>query len=144
MNSVTKHSIDELCGLTGASKRTIRFYIQQRLVDRPLGEKRGSYYSENHLEQILTIQKWKQAGLSLERIRELLNDEGDSGELPPPRPRQPGEIEVASHLHISDGLELQIQPERSGLTPEEVRLFSKRVIETFEQIKADKISKERS
>lgn len=133
MNSVTKQfSLDEVCTLTNLPKRTIRYYIQQGLVDRPIGEKRGAHYSQKHLDQLLTIQKWKDAGLSLERIKELLSDKGEP--LPPARPRKSGSIEVWSHIHINDGIELNINPERAGLTPEQVRTLSKEIMALAKKI----------
>ena len=130
MNTVTKkRTLDELCALTQLNKRTVRFYIQQGLVDRPIGEKRGAYYSETHLEQLLTIQKWKEAGLSLERIKELLKFDQGEHVVPPLRPKQAGSVEVWSHIHIQDGLEINIQPERANMTPEQLRSFSQQVMQ---------------
>ncbi|MBT4080829.1 MAG: MerR family transcriptional regulator [Gammaproteobacteria bacterium] len=138
MNTVTKkRTLDELCALTQLNKRTVRFYIQQGLVDRPIGEKRGAYYSETHLEQLLTIQKWKEAGLSLERIKELLKFDQGEHVVPPLRPKQPGSVEVWSHIHIQDGLEINIQPERANMTPEQLRSFSQQVMQLAEQFSAD-------
>ena len=68
------YSIDELATLSVMPRRTVRYYIQQGLVDRPIGEKRAAYYTALHLEQLLSIRKWQRAGLSLDRIRELLAD----------------------------------------------------------------------
>jgi DNA-binding transcriptional MerR regulator len=85
------------------SIRTVRYYIQIGLVDRPVGETRAAYYTSHHLEQLLQIRKWTQAGVSLERIHELL-----AGEAPPvpPRARGAGSVEVWSHLVVADGLEI--------------------------------------
>jgi DNA-binding transcriptional MerR regulator len=125
-------SLSELCALTDLSLRTVRFYIQQGLVSRPHGEKKGAKYSKAHLDQLLSIKKWQAAGLSLERIRELLAKPGVNDV--PPRPRWPGMVEVWSHLHICDGVELHVEPIRSGLSPEQLREFLKTVIATYEQI----------
>ena len=62
--------------------RTVRYYVQIGLVDRPQGETRAARYGSTRLEQSLLIKKWTAAGVSLERIRELLH----SGQPPvPPR-----------------------------------------------------------
>jgi len=114
-------TIDELCALVELPRRTVRYYIQQGLVERPVGETRAAYYTGRHLEQLLAIRKWQRAGLSLERIRELLA--APEGALPPPRPRGAGTVEVWSHLVVADGLEVTIEPGRAGLTPEQVRAF---------------------
>lgn len=115
-------SIDELATLASLPVRTVRYYIQIGLLDRPQGEKRGAHYLSHHLEKLLRIRQLTDAGISLERIREVL-----SGAPPavPPRARGPGTVEVWSHLVIADGVELHLEPSRAGLSPEQARhLFS--------------------
>lgn len=133
MNTETHYSIDELATLVELPRRTVRYYVQQGLVDRPIGEKRAAYYTTRHLEQLLTIRKWQQAGLSLDRIREILLDP-EAGSIPPPRPRGAGTVEVWSHLVVSDGLEITLEPGRSGMSPEQVRAFFRGVMALHEQI----------
>jgi DNA-binding transcriptional MerR regulator len=132
-------TLDELCALVEMNKRKIRYYIQKGLVDRPVGTGKGAFYGHRHVEQLLTIRKWKDAGLSLERIQELLGGEsqemGTSGQVvPPPRPKKAGAVEVWSHLYIADGVELQIEPQRSGLTPEQVRALCRMIMHAYEQV----------
>lgn len=138
-NNGKTFSLEELCSLVDMSKRKIRFYIQKGLVDSPKGTGKGAYYTHRNLEQLLTIRKWKEAGLTLERIQELLESESqetDSGTpVPPPRLKQPGSIEVWSHLLISDGIELHIEPNRSGLTPAQIRTLNRSILAQFEKIK---------
>lgn len=134
--SETRHTLDDLSALTDQSIRTIRYYIQQGLVDRPIGEKRGAYYTARHVEQLLSIRKWQAAGVSLERIREILQ-EPPSGLLPPPKPRNPGTLEVWSHLVIADGVELTLEPGRAGLSPEAVRTLARSVMALYQQIRDD-------
>jgi DNA-binding transcriptional MerR regulator len=128
------YSIDELAALVELPRRTVRYYIQQGLVDRPIGEKRAAYYTASHLEQLLTIRKWQQAGLSLDRIREILAGP-DASILPPTRPRGPGTVEVWSHLVVADGLEVTLEPGRAGMSPEDVRAFFRGVTALYEQLK---------
>lgn len=123
-------SINELCTLADLPARTVRFYIQQGLVSRPQGEKKGAKYNLAHLDQLLSIKKWQAAGLSLERIRELLVEPG--ADDVPPRPRWPGMVEVWSRLHVADGVELQVEPGRSGLKPEQLRRFLKEVLAAYD------------
>jgi len=125
------YSLDELCTLVELPKRTVRYYIQLGLVDRPVGETRAAHYSSRQLEQLLTIRKWSQAGVSLERIRDLL-----SGETPPvpPRPRASGTVEVWSHLVVADGIEITLEPGRAGLTTEQARAFFKGVLALHQNI----------
>lgn len=110
--------LDELCALADLPPRTLRYYMQLGLVDRPIGETRAAYYTGEHLDQLLQVRKWTQAGVSLERIRELLH--GEPPEVPP-KPRGPGTVEVWSHLVVADGVELAVEPGRAGLGLEQVR-----------------------
>jgi DNA-binding transcriptional MerR regulator len=127
------YSIDELASLAELPRRTVRYYIQQGLVDRPIGEKRAAYYIASHLEQLLVIRKWQHAGLSLDRIREILAGP-DVGTLPPTRPRGAGTVEVWSHLVVADGLEVTLEPSRAGLSPEQIRAFFRGVTSLYEQL----------
>lgn len=120
MNTPITHTLSELCLLADLPARTVRYYVQIGLVDRPEGETRAARYGARHLEQLLLIKKWTAAGLSLDRIRELLHG---AEAPPPPRPRQPGSVEVCSHILIADGIELVIEPGRAGLSPERLRQF---------------------
>ena len=60
-------ALDELATLADLPRRTVRYYIQIGLVDRPEGAARGAFYTRRHLEQLLLVRKWQLAGLSLER-----------------------------------------------------------------------------
>lgn len=125
----TTFQLSELCARVDLPIRTVRYYIQEGLVDRPEGETRAARYGQRHLEQLLLIKKWTAAGLSLQRIRELLR--GETADVPE-RPRTRGTLEVLSRLHIADGVELLIDPARAGLSPEQVRAFSRAVMQAFD------------
>jgi len=134
-NSERTFNLDELSQLTGQSVRSIRYYIQIGLLEKPTGVGRGAHYTSTHLNQLLEIRKWQQAGLSLERIQELLQAP-DSADLLPPKPeRKAGTLEVWSHLVIAEGVELIIDPSRAGLSPEQVRVLAQAVMESFGHIK---------
>ena len=128
------HSINELCLLADMPLRTVRYYVQQGLVDRPHGEKRGAWYDSHHLEQLLQIRKWSAAGLSLERIRELLH--GEPPEVPE-RPKQVGAIQVKSHVWLGPGLELQVSAKDAGLSPEQLRQLIHAVTQAITPIKGE-------
>ncbi len=125
------YTLDDLCTLVELPKRTVRYYMQLGLVDRPVGETRAAHYSGRQLEQLLTIRKWSQAGVSLERIRELMD--GASPPVPS-RPRASGAVEVWSHLVVADGIEITLEPSRAGLTPEQARVFFKGVLTLHQNI----------
>ncbi|MBI5258782.1 MAG: MerR family transcriptional regulator [Burkholderiales bacterium] len=133
MSDPTQHlSLDELAGLTALTPRTVRFYIQQGLVDRPLGAKRGAYYLRRHVEQLLLIRRWAEAGLSLDRIRELI---AGAPEDPPRRAAPPGSVEVWSRVTLVDGLEIHLEPGRAGLAPEQVRALLSATHRLYQQLR---------
>lgn len=118
-------TLDQLCTLAAVPKRTVRYYIQMGLLHRPVGENRGAKYLNSHLEALLRIKQLTEAGISLERIREVL-----SGEPPavPSRPQAFGTVEVKSHIRIAPGIEIQISPDQAQATPEQVRALAKEVL----------------
>lgn len=134
MKPSSTFTLDELCTLSDCPKRTVRYYMQIGLVDRPIGETKAAHYLQQHLDQLLKIRRLSYAGVSLERIREVL-----SGEAPPvpPRQRKPGSVEVRSHLFIANGVELQISPEESGLSPEQVRALVRAIIKTYQDLQGE-------
>jgi DNA-binding transcriptional MerR regulator len=134
MKDDKQFSLNELSALVDLPGRTIRYYIQSGLLNKPLGKGRGAHYDASHVEQLLQIKKWSDAGISLERIGELLL--GDTPDIPP-RQKKPGDIEVWSHLHISDGIELKIEPSRAGLSPEQVRVLSTQVMALYETLQKE-------
>jgi DNA-binding transcriptional MerR regulator len=134
MSEIRTFSLEELATLTGFPRRTVRYYIQLGLVDRPDGETRAARYRQRHLTALLEIRKWTDAGVSLEAIRDLLESDKQPRVLPP-RTQRRGEVAVWSHLHIAEGVELQIEPGRAGLSPEDVRSFMKACLAAFEGIR---------
>jgi hypothetical protein len=127
-----EHTLDELAALVDLPRRTIRYYIQLGLVDPPRGETRAARYGARHVEQLLQIRKWTDAGVSLERVRELLTG---AAPVVPPRPRGPGTVEVWSHLVVADGIEITLEPSRAGLSPEEVRAFATGIAALYDNVR---------
>lgn len=126
-------SLDTLASLTGVSPRTIRFYIAQGLLDRPEGEKRGAHYLQRHLDQLLQIRRFSEAGHSLDRIRALMQG---APEDPPRRRTEPGAVEVWSRMTLVDGLELHVEPGRAGLSPEQLRALLQGLTQLYHQVRA--------
>jgi len=128
------YSIDDLAALAGLPRRTVRYYIQLGLVDRPIGETRAAYYTPAHLDQLLTVAKWSRAGLALDRIGELLRAPQVPPSLAPPRV---GTVEVRSHLTLADGVELVVEPGRAGLSPEQVRRLFREALALYAKISTE-------
>ena len=127
-----RFSIDELATLAGVTPRTVRYYVAEGLLDRPEGEKRGAHYLQRHLEQLLRIRRLSGQGASLERIRALRRGAADD---PAPRAPRAGTVEVWSRITLADGLELQVEPGRAGLPPEQVRALVRGVTDLFRRIR---------
>jgi DNA-binding transcriptional MerR regulator len=81
---------------------------------------------------LLLIRRWTDAGLSLERVREL---QAGSPEEAPPQPVKPGMVEVWSRVTLADGVEVQLEPGRAGMTPEQVRAFIQEVTLAYRRVR---------
>ena len=123
------YNLNELCSQVEMPIRTVRYYVQMGLVSPPEGSRKGAYYTQKHLDELLAIRKWQRAGLSLERIRELLFEGSvEPGQVPPPRGRRPGDLEVWSKLYVKEGVEIHLESRMAGMSPEQVREFCRRVM----------------
>lgn len=131
-----RYSADELSALSGTPRRTIRYYIQMGLVDRPIGETRAAHYNWKHLGQLLRIRSFIEAGLSLERIGQILAADGPPPSIPLPPPA-PGSVVVQSHIHLAPGVQLVVDPAQAGLSGEALRRLVRTVIESLQGVRAD-------
>lgn len=125
------YSADELAALSGMPRRTIRYYIQLGLVDRPLGETRGARYGWQHLSRLLRIRELTEQGHSLDQIGQLLSTP-PSPTLPTTPP--PGSISVQSQIHLAPGLSLVVDSSLAPLSPEQLRTLARAVLTTYEHL----------
>jgi DNA-binding transcriptional MerR regulator len=56
------YTIKQLSELTGYSRRTIRYYIQQGLLEPPAGRGRGGFYNDSHLLKLKEIRAQQEKG----------------------------------------------------------------------------------
>lgn len=126
-----KLNLEQLSDQAQVPGRTIRYYIQRGLLPAPQGEKRGAYYTEAHLAELLRIRQWQEVGLSLDAIAGLLQAKSE----PPIAPARPGAVEVRSHLIVADGVELVVAPERAGVTQTQLRSLFRTVQDAFEALR---------
>ena len=67
-----KFTIQEISELTGFSLRTIRYYVQEGLIDPPAGRGRGGFYFDSHLNQLRQIKSLQEKGMRLSSIVQYL------------------------------------------------------------------------
>jgi DNA-binding transcriptional MerR regulator len=125
-------SLEQLSALTDLPLRTIRYYIQLGLVDRHEGDRKHARYTQKHIDQVLQVRSLADQGTPLERIKQLIH--GIS--TPPPTPKSAGDISVISKVFVAPGVELHLEPQTAGLTPEKLRKFVRTVLSNWEEINA--------
>lgn len=69
------YTIEELGELTGYSRRTIRYYVQECLIDPPAGRGRGGYYYDSHIQQLLQIKSFQEKGIGITAMVALMKKE---------------------------------------------------------------------
>ncbi len=100
-------SIGELADAAGLSRRAVRFYVQQKLIDPPEGLGRGNHYGKSHLSQLQRIAELQSMGHSLDEIRQILAGAAvQPPDAPRRRPRARVEAELWSRMKIGPGIEL--------------------------------------
>ena len=98
-----QYTIEDLCDLTGFSRRTIRYYVQEGLIDPPAGRGRGGFYFDSHLQKLLKIKSLQDKGLRLSAILPVLKQR----DLPQPQ-QEIVVREVWVRYPIVDGVEIHI------------------------------------
>ena len=101
------YNADELANLSGVTRRTVRYYIQEGLIPPPLGVGRGRHYGRAHLERLLEVKAQQEAGLSLDDIRG--RHAAPSGGATPASPLpQPLPRSTWRRLLVAPGVELHV------------------------------------
>ncbi|MCL4416924.1 MAG: MerR family transcriptional regulator [Actinobacteria bacterium] len=67
-----KYTIKEISNLTGFSRRTIRYYVQKKIIEPPSGRGRGGFYYNSHLSDLLKIRSLQEKGLNLSVIKDIV------------------------------------------------------------------------
>jgi DNA-binding transcriptional MerR regulator len=68
------YTAETLAFRAGVPLRTVRFYVQEKLIDPPLGRGRGAHFTEHHLVQLQQARTLQNAGFTLEAIRGRRDD----------------------------------------------------------------------
>lgn len=114
-----KYTLAELAKNTGVTARTIRYWIGEQLIDGPVGQGKGAYYTEKHAEAIFRVKKMKdEQGLTLAAIK--INQGFPEAETETLRTRR------LTHISPIPGVDLLID---DAIAPQHKRLFIKAVVD---------------
>ena len=80
-----KYTIEQLSELTGYSRRTIRYYIEEGLLDSPAGRGKGGFYFDSHLNKLGIIKKLQEKGMSLSAIAAYIKHDTKAKTVPAKR-----------------------------------------------------------
>lgn len=95
-------SIYNMKGLVEASgmpERSIRFYIVKGQLPPPEGQKRGSYYTDKHLDRLRLIKKMASQGVPLDRMQEFLD-----------KPAESSVPDTWHHIQVAEGVQIHCRP----------------------------------
>jgi len=106
MESEKRYTMDELVSLSGFPRRTIRYYIQEGLLDPPSGRGRGGFYYDSHLDKLRLIRSLQEKGLGLAAIAGRLSTPDEFMALPQ---AGDGQREAWTRFNILPGLELNVR-----------------------------------
>ena len=104
-----KYTIEDLSELTGYSRRTIRFYIQENIIKPPAGRGRGGFYFDSHLNALLKIKEFQDKGLNLESINNILTRDETYQVVYNLLTEEKVNRQVWAKYEITDGIELNIR-----------------------------------
>lgn len=136
MGAVT-YTIDQVCEMTGVSRRTVRYYVQEGLLAPPAGRGRGGYYLESQVERLREIKSLQKRGWTLSSIEKYLETS---------RPSPTAEIvsdDVSTHPGTEDRLSrpegevVTLLPEESAgevLSPASQDTAARRIVRTTFQV----------
>ncbi len=65
-----RYTAEQLAALAGVSLRTVRYYVQEELIDRPLARGPGAHFTDLHLRQLKRCKLLQDWGFDLETIRD--------------------------------------------------------------------------
>jgi DNA-binding transcriptional MerR regulator len=69
-----RYTAADLARLAGVSERTVRYYVQEQLIDPPEGRGRGAHFDDRHLTQLRRVRLLQEAGLDHDAIRQYAEE----------------------------------------------------------------------
>jgi len=115
--SPTPLDLTELADRAGVSIRTVRYYIQQGLLQEPEARGPGAHYTEEHLDRLLLIKRLQKEHLPLAEIRKAI--QSGAAEAAIPRSARDyvrsvlGKQHSVSEVMSSPPMQVQDEPVRS-------------------------------
>jgi DNA-binding transcriptional MerR regulator len=100
-----RYTVDELAEKTGFSRRTIRYYVQEGLIEPPAGRGRGGFYNDSHVAMLLKIKSQQEQGFSLGAIARLAKSQDDQMVAPARQAWARYEVVPGVELHVSRDVE---------------------------------------
>lgn len=142
-----RFNIEELCRRSGVKRRTVHFYVQEKLLPPPAGRGMGGFYDERHMVILTEILRLRKEGRSLAAIGEILRSaygrkivEGklDTGEnlaaLPyevPSVDRHVTYPDMCVRVTVAPGVEILVDQEVVERMPGKVRQLFEHAEEIF-------------
>jgi DNA-binding transcriptional MerR regulator len=125
-------SIAEIADHAGISRRAVRFYIQEGLLDPPEGAGRGSHYERAHLERLQRIVELQRAGHSLDAMKRIFAGKP----VPPPEPARPIRgttlrSSLMTRVELIEGVEIQFDASRFSPASEDLLAFQELARKVF-------------
>jgi DNA-binding transcriptional MerR regulator len=74
-----EYDLAELCRAAGVTQRTVRYYIQQGLLEPPDSRGPRARYGEGHLQRLRLIRLLQRRHLPLAEIRQMIDELSDGG-----------------------------------------------------------------
>ncbi len=99
-----RYTIDELCDKAALTRRTVRYYVHEGILEPPAGRGRGGFYYDSHLDKLLRIKSLQDQGLRLAAIRKILAGEGDGA------PERASDCWI--RMPLVEGVEIHVRMEK--------------------------------
>jgi DNA-binding transcriptional MerR regulator len=132
-----KYTAEQLAELAGMPLRTVRYYVQEELIEAPLGLGRGSHFDDKHLDQLKRIKLLQASGFDLKAIRErggdvekilsglhtdFLQHSEKLRTFLRGRALRPGELDpdTAIRVPMAEGVELLVDPDIDMPSPKDL------------------------
>src|SRR5471032_2762682 len=138
MAATGTYTAETLAFRAGVPLRTVRFYVQEKLIDPPLGRGRGAHFTEHHLVQLQQARTLHNAGFALDVIRErrgelslglqamesfdVLRDQWRRQEQADRKNEDEDELDLADCIRIpmAKGVELMVSQDRPLPSPRQL------------------------